>query len=239
MKTYIEKKFFNKYWGWFTPPKDVVGVDIANFFSYERCDIEGFNRSESLTSIIDLSRSIEEIWEGMRISFIRKQIEQGKRRGIIVEKGGNFKSFYKLYREFSLHIGFGRVAAKSLQEQGILFTSSYDDKLLAGGVFIGDGQSLRAWVLASTRFENEGRMRDIIGESSRMILWEALCWAKENNYRTFDMGGIAPDSDSLGIRHVSEFKESFGGTRTMSYYYYKIYSPILNLWMRVRHHLFR
>jgi len=172
----------------------------------------------------------------MRESFVRKQIEQGSRRGIEVRPGqpADFPAFYALYRAFSRRMSIGRAASAALAEQGTLFVAFYDGALIAGGEFIGDGEHLRAWVLASGRADRSGRMRDIIGSANRMILWEAIRWAKQNGYRGFDLGGIAPDSSDPHLRGVAAFKEAFGGTRVVSYYYYKVYSPLLRLWMSAR-----
>lgn len=234
MKTYVEQKLFRKYWGWFLDPYDVEGVDIANFFSYKKVELSGFERTESLTSVIDLSRDINDIWKGARKNFIQKQIEQGRRRGVCVEKGGDFFKFYRLYTDFCHRMKFGRVLSSSLQKYGILFTAMYQGVLVGGGVFIGDGEYLRAWVLASARLEGEGRMREVIGAANRLVIWDALVWAKENGYKTFDLGGISPNHPNIGWSNVAVFKEGFGGERRMSYYYRKIYSPLLFFWMKIR-----
>jgi len=132
MRTYTERRLFNKYWGWYEAPHDVEHAAIANFFSYDRCEAEGFRRTESLTSIIDLSRPIQAIWNDMRANFIRKQIEQGERRGVTVQRGW-VPAFYDLYHDFCRRMGIGRAAYDSLEGHGILFTSWYEGALIGGG----------------------------------------------------------------------------------------------------------
>lgn len=237
MISYTQGTLLKKYWGWFERPRNVEGFAAATFFSYEKTDVPGFHRKETLTSIIDLSQSEDEIWSSMRESFIRKQIEQGRRRGITVTQSRDFRSFYPLYARFSKTMAFERIPRSVLEKQGILFLAHHEGHLLAGGVFIGDGKYIRAWVLASQRFEQSGRMRDLIGQANRLVVWEAIKYAKENGYRHFDLGGIAPDSENKGWRAVAEFKEAFGGKRIPAYYYHRVYSPLLRFKASLRRYL--
>ncbi len=235
MKSYVQGRVFPKYWGWFEAPHEVKGFAAATFLSYEKVDALGFRRKETLTSVIDLSESLETVFSRMRKSFIRKQIEQGKRRGIVVEKSDDFASFYPLYSAFSKKMNFERVPKSTLAGNGILFIAKHEGKILAGGVFIGDGVDMRAWVLASLRVGNaSGRERDMIGEANRMIIEKALMCAKEAGYRQFDLGGIAPDAENAGWRAVAVFKEAFGGVRIPAYYYHKVYSPLSRMIAKLR-----
>lgn len=237
MIAYTQGTLLKKYWGWFEAPHDVSGFSAATFFSYEKKDIPGFHRKETLTSMIDLLQSEDDIWSSMRESFIRKQIEQGKRRGITVTESKDFSSFYPLYTTFAKEMNFEKVPRAILEKNGILFLAHHEEHLLAGGVFIGDGEYMRAWVLASGRFEKSGRMRDLTGQANRLVVWEAIKFAKENRYRQFDLGGIAPDSENPGWKAVAVFKEAFGGKRAPAYYYHRVYSPLLRIKANMRRFL--
>lgn len=239
-RTYTEGIFFKRYWEWFTAPRDIAGVDSADFISYVSVTIDGFHKTESQTSFIDLSQSLDAIWIGVRAGFVRKQIEQGRRRGVTVRRDDDFAAFYRLYRDFCRRIKKASyVSRRSLQENGILFTAYYQEALIAGGVFIGDGVYLRAWVLASARgTAHNGRTRDVIGSANRAVLWEAIRFGKEHGYKTFDLGGIAPDDPDPHVRDISVFKEAFGGKRGMQYAYYKVYSPLLRVWRSIYFRIF-
>lgn len=237
MKRYTVGTVFKKSWEWFAVPHEVAGVAIANFFSYEPVDILGFKRAEGLTTAIDLSRTSEDIWANMRKRFVREQIERGQRRGVVAGASNDFSAFQAMYQGLSRTLSFDTIAPGILQENGILFLAHYEGKPIAGGVFIGDGTFMRALALASTRHEGGGRMRDIVGGANRLVIWEAIRYAKAHGYSLFDLGGIAPDSENPGTRAIAVFKEAFGGERRRQYYYAKIYSPLLRLWMRVRRFL--
>lgn len=227
--------FFKKEWHWFDAPHDVEGADMITFFSYDDAKVLGFKKKKGLTSRIDLSQSEDELWNAMRKSFIRKQIRRGERNEVVIRQDNNFKSFKSVYTAFRKQKGIHADRYSVLQQHGTLFSAYYQGKLVAGGVFIADKVFMRAWVLASLRLEkSDGALRDIIGQANRMVLWEAIKYAKENGCGYFDLGGIRPDSEMVGDSSLSEFKESFGGKRVATFYYVKIYSIALKKFMRVR-----
>ena len=232
---YLPTLFFRKKWIWFQDPHDVSDATMVTFFSYNNCSVGGFSKSVGLTSVIDLTRPIEEIWIAMRSKFIREQIGRGERRGIVVSASDDFPSFYPIYLDFRKRRKLATERFETLRKNGTLFLASVEGKVIAGGVFIGDGEHMRALVLASTRLENvSGRARDIIGEANRMVMWAAIKYAKTERYKRFDLGGIDPESTDSGARSLAEFKEAFGGVRVAQYYYTKVYSRLLRVWMWLR-----
>lgn len=239
MKKYTEGGFFKKYWEWFADPREVEGVAIANFFSYSAVDVDGFKRKEGLTSVIDLTQPLEAIWERMRKKFVREQIEKGKRKGLTAVLSDDFASFESMYGRFTQQSDFDAVSKHALRN-GLLFLAYHESQAVAGGVFIADELHMRALALASRRFdETTGRMRDLIGEANRLVIWEAIQYGKANGKTVLDLGGIAPESDNAHWRAVATFKEAFGGERRSAYYYHKIYSPLLRAWMWLRRALSR
>ncbi len=228
-------RLFKKYWFWFIDPIEVENADMATFFSYNKVDAPGFKRRTRLTSIIDLSFDLDMIWSKMRKSFIRRQIEKGERNGIVIEQDNNFSEFKRIYYKFRKNKKIHGDRLESFEQNGIEFSAYFNGKMIAGGIFIEGNGCMRALVLASERLEGvDGRMREIIGQANRLVIWEAIKYAKKNGFTIFDLGGIAPDSQDKRQRTLSEFKESFGGERKNSYYYTKVYSKPLKLWLRLR-----
>jgi len=237
MKSYLlPSKFFRKKWVWFETPHDISNVDMVTFFSYDDAKTLDFKKSEDLTSLIDLSALLEEIWSRTREQFIRVQVERGKRRGITVRQdNADFPLFRPIYERFRRLKGLPPESWEVIESNGLLFSAWYEGKIMAGMVCIEDGHSMRLWKLASVRLEGaEKSMQKIAGEANRLVIWEAIRIAKERGYRFFDLGGIHPESSDPGIKAVAAFKESFGGERKVTYYYHKAYSPLLKAWLRVR-----
>jgi Acetyltransferase (GNAT) domain len=227
--------FFRKKWVWFDQPHDVPGVDLVNFFSYECVSVPGFRQKKGLTSVIDLSQDEQVIWNGMRQSFIAKQIEKGRKNGIIVAESKDFRAFRPIYEAFRRSKKLPRDSYQAFAQNGILFTASIDGRIIAGGIFVADESNMRAWVLASLRLDSSnGRMREMVGQANRMVIWEAIRFAKSRGLKRFDLGGIDPDSADPAEKNLADFKEAFGGSRVPTCYYYKVYSPLLRSLMKLK-----
>ncbi|MFA6500660.1 MAG: hypothetical protein WCV69_02370 [Patescibacteria group bacterium] len=226
--------FFKKYWLWFSDPIDIKGADMVNFFSYNKIDRDEFYCKEGMTTVIDLNQGIEAIFSKMRNNFIIKQIRKGERNGIVIKLDKNFSEFKNIYYVFRKSKNLTKDNPNVLADNGILFSAYYNNSMIAGGIFISDGVNIRAWVLASLRKVSGSKDREIIGQANRMVITEAIKYAKNSGHKQFDLGGINPYSTDIGEKNLAEFKESFGGARIKCYYYYKVYSKLLKLLMRFR-----
>lgn len=225
---------FGKYWYWFAKPFDIPGVLMVNFFDYHKYDIAGFRRRDGLTTVIDLTQSLDAIWGKMRHKFIRQQIEKGERHGIIVKQDNNFSEFKKIYKNFREKKYLNKEKIDKLKNHTVLFSAYYQNKLIAGGIFVADDKYARALVLASAHHSSDSKTREIIGQANRLLIWEAIKYFKNKDLELFDLGGISPDSPNPSLRNLAEFKEAFGGTRQSCYYYHKVYSKLLRFWIKIR-----
>lgn len=222
-----------RMWVWFDDPKDTDKVAMITFFSYNDVNISGFKKKEGWTSVIDLSLSLDKLWENIRKKYSRALITEGEKKGIIIKISSEFSKFKKIYKNFRKAKNLPKDRF-SLFKQGILFAAYYNDEMIAGHVFVGDGIRMRSWVTASKRFDGkEWKDKRLIGCANRMLIWEAIKYAKENNYKIFDLGGMTLDQDPEHMS-LTEFKESFGGRRIKSYYYSKVYSPWLKVASRLK-----
>lgn len=231
---FMNTNFFKKSWYWFTDPFDINQVAMVNFFSYNKVESAGFFRKEGMTTVIDLNQNLEIIFSKMRNNFIIKQIRKGERNGIVVKQDNNFEEFEKIYKVFRQSKNLKKDNYNIFVKNGILFSAYHEDKMIAGGIFIYDGVNIRAWVLASLRKVSDPKYREIIGQANRMVISEAIKYAKHNGYSLFDLGGINLESSDIGEKTLAEFKESFGGVRIKCYYYHKVYAKLLKFWMKLR-----
>lgn len=236
MKTYFYRQFpFRQKWIWFALPADEKRVDLLNVFSYDEVSALGFKKKMGWTSVINLEQDLEVIKSKFRQKFMVEQLEKGERKGIVVKQDSNFTGFYPLYKNFRALKKIARDRYTVLKREGILFSAYHEGEMLAGGIFIGDGVNLRAWVLASKRLDGvSGPERELVGQANRLVIWEAIKYAKANNYNIFDLGGINPESTDRAEQGLAEFKEAFGGERVPTFYYTKSYSPVLNFWLKIR-----
>jgi hypothetical protein len=236
MKQYkLPSRFFKKSWIWFQDPHDIPGVDAVTFFSYNDVEAPGFVKKEGVTSVIDLTPSLEEIWSNIRKDFIRLQIEKGARKGILVRQDDNFREFRPILEGFRRVKNLGREDYRVLAANGLLFSAYLDHKMIAGGIFIADSDYLRVWMLASKRFDGDRNLKQASGQANRMVLWEAIKYAKERRMKVFDFCGLDfPEKPGQPMPALTVYKEAFGGRRQKNYYYTKVYSPILKFWRQIR-----
>lgn len=233
MVTYDVGTLFRTRWVWFEDPHEITGADEAVFLTYADGSYDGFRKKAGLTSVIDLSKSEEALWEGMRKNFVRKQIRRGEDTGILVREG-TLAEFLPLYRSLQQAKGFQASAVRDAARTGTILIAERAGDILAGGLFLGDGVYVRAYALASARLSGmEGRFREQIGHASRMLLWEAMRSYRAQGYCSLDLGGIQPEG-TAGDRALAEFKEAFGGERTPYFFFRKTYSPLLTFLRRLR-----
>jgi len=231
---FIFPNFLKKYWFWFSKPFDVKGAAMVNFFSYDKEDVKGFHMKEGLTTVIDLDQSIDDIWHKTRKKFIQKQIKRGEKNGIVVTRDPNFGQLKKVYKDFRKNSKLPKDNINVCKKNCLMVAAYYKDEMVAGGIFISDSINIRAFVLASLHRSKESYEREIIGQANRMLIWHAIKYAKESGHKLFDLGGISPESKNKQLRTLAEFKEAFGGERKKTYHYFKVYSPIIKRWMRLR-----
>ncbi|HEY9584325.1 MAG TPA: GNAT family N-acetyltransferase [Candidatus Paceibacterota bacterium] len=237
MKEYLlPSLFFKKKWIWFADPRDIPGVDAVTYFSYNDVEAEGFRKKAGWTLIIDLSPTLAELWNNMRKDFIILQIEKGGRKGVVVKQDDNFREFKPILEDFRNTKNLGKEDYRVLSKNGLLFSAYLEGKMIAGGIFIADENNLRVWMLASKRLDPEsGVSGQIIGQANRMVLWEAIKYAKEHGMKVFDFCGIdLPEKEGDPLPSLTAYKEAFGGRRLKNYYYTKTYSPVLKLIGRIR-----
>jgi len=81
--------------------------------------------------------------------------------------------------------------------------------------------------------EVDRRKATLIGCANRLLVWEAIKYAKENCIKEFDMGGYYVGPPNEELERVNDFKKSFGGTIVTKYNYFKDYSTVYNLARRL------
>jgi len=118
----------------------------------------------------------------------------------------------------------------------VLFTAEWEGEVLGGCYFIHDEENIRWLVGASKRLEVDRKKATLIGNANRLIIWEAIKWAKERGIKEFDLGGYSLEAESNpnDPRYgINKFKKSFGGKLVTRYFYYKDCSKKLKFFVRL------
>ena len=219
---------------WFSQhPYDVKGYHGVFFHECkDKVDISGFRREEFTTLTIDLTQDLDIIWKNIDKKSCQYGIKRAVREGIEVQLNKDFEQFFKLNRSFRKNKGLpvGDEKIETMREYGTLFTAHFNDEIIGGQLYLEDKENIR-WLLgASKRLEVTKEKEVIIGFGNRLMIWEAIKYAKNKGLREFDLGGFytgrTEDSQKEGI---NVFKKSFGGILVNHYTYRKDYSRILSL----------
>lgn len=216
-------------------PYDVEECDVlAFYYCKSSADAPGFKCTMDHTSIIDLTQDLDTIWGNMSKGNCRKPIKRAERDGVKVKLNKNYDEFYEIYHSVRINKdlkGFA-MSLSDIENYATLFVAEFDGEVISGHGYLEDERNIKSWVIGSKRFENNKEYSTVVANASKLIIWEALKYAKEKGIEVFDMGGLWSDEEAKTDemkRNINFFKESFGGKATTCYNYRKIYSPFYKL----------
>jgi lipid II:glycine glycyltransferase (peptidoglycan interpeptide bridge formation enzyme) len=219
---------------WFSDvPFDVTGYDGVAFHACTKnVNLKGFSKEEFTTLVIDLNQDLDSIWKMMSKSDCRQAINKAVKDGVIIRINQDYEIFHNLNREFrdKKEIGEFNLDIDYMKKNGTLFLAEIDGNVISGQFYLNDERNFR-WLLgASRRFEVTGEMKRSVSNAYRLIIWEAIKYAKERGIVNFDMGGYytgkEPDPQKEGI---NKFKKTFGGQLVNQYIYQKDYSMLYHI----------
>lgn len=219
---------------WFAQqPYDVDGVGRIIFRDCKnKVNAPGFSFDEFTTLVVDLTRELDGIWADMDKSSCRYAIRRAERDGIVVKINEDAEKFCKLNKNFRKKKGLFIGPSDSLGfiiKNGTLFTAYYNNKIISGSFFLEDMNNIRWLFGASDRLIVDTKQASIIGNANRLIIWEAIKYAKNKNIKEFDFGGYLESSNDEQKINISLFKKSFGGSVVSRYVYKKDYSYLYKL----------
>ena len=219
---------------WFSEtPFDVSGYDRVVFRACTKdVDVEVFSKQEFTTLIIDLRQDLEIMWRQMSKSSCRSAINKAKRDGIDILIDQEYNAFIDINNKFRMAKGLPayNVDVEFMKNYGTLLVSKIDETILGGQLYLNDDNNMR-WLLgASKRLEVTANTQPLVGAANRLMIWEAIQYAKNIGIKWFDMGGYytgkKPNPQMEGI---NLFKKSFGGDIVTHYTYEKDYSMAYTL----------
>ena len=219
---------------WFAEyPFDIEGYDCVTFCACpNKLSMQGFAFTEFSTLVIDLGQSLDSIWTNMHKDSCRYQIRRAIREGVKVRTNRDYDIFLQIHRSFVSKKGIRATPVSSgfMQRYGVLFVAEYDGEILGGQFHLKDEQHMRYQIGGSLRLDSDPRKAKIIGLSNRLLMWEAIKYAKDHGVREFDFGGIWTGAKiETTLVSTNLFKESFGGKLTRQFFYKRYHSHLLRL----------
>ena len=222
-------------------PFDIEGCDFVIFpYCKNKVEAKGFFCYKKFTSIIDLTKNLDTIWQKFHTNT-RRGIKRAEREGVKIRINCEYNQFFQIYKNFLEKkglksffevFGVGIIPLDVMKKNGTLFVADYNGEILGGIIFLHDTSYIEGWVGASKRLESEKEDNVLIGCANRLIFWEAIKYAKEKGIKEFDFGGLFSENNAEKDpikKGINSFKLSFGGEVVPGYSYEKGYSKSLQL----------
>jgi len=229
----IEKTIFNffrlKEVYYAKRPYDTSGFHSLRFnCCSDKIDRLGSERKLTTTLIIDLEKSLSEIWKNMDKSSCKYSIRRAQREGVKIHINRFYDEFCRIDKMFRSKKGLvpSFISPSFLRKYGTLFTIEYNRKILGGEFFVHDKDHMCWYIGASLRLHVNRKEATIIGHSNKLAIWEAIKYAKNKGIRFFDFGGYSLFPINREHQGVNFFKKSFGGKLVKQYNYVKFYSDL-------------
>jgi len=215
--------------------KKVLYTDIWNLGNTQQLSMpienNGYIYEDLLNFLIDLTKSKEELWEGLNRDK-RRGIKKAKELNIAIEiciKKEEIPICYDLLQETYKNAKIP-LADISLFEStfdilvskhnAVFLFAKYDNKCIATQVALIYKDTIYAWYT--------GVIREYLSyHPGDLLIWHLLEWGAENGYSMFDFGGAGNPKKEYGVR---EYKKQFGGQLVNFGRYKKIHSP-KKLWL--------
>lgn len=196
-------------------------------------DIEGYEKSKCLTTIIDLNQDIDVIWRRLKRQH-KRHIRRAEKNGTNVRISNNYLEFHHVYKKFlkqknfSDRFGLRMLSSQFMQKYCVLFIAENKGEIMGGNIYFHDKDNAflveSAYTIKENTIENKKRSTD----ANSYLHWEAMRYFKNMDIINYDLGDIS--SDDININHKMPggeyFKRCFGGDVIPRYQYMKFNSRL-------------
>ncbi|MDD5382689.1 MAG: peptidoglycan bridge formation glycyltransferase FemA/FemB family protein [Candidatus Margulisbacteria bacterium] len=191
--------------------KDIL--DLLHRLGFEKAPKQVQPRA---TILLDLSRGLDDLLMSFE-EKTRYNIRLAEKKGVVVREDPSQKGvelFHEMYKEtakrdnFLIHpLSYYQKIREKMFEKGLgsNFIAYYNSKPIAAVIIFCFGSKIWYMYGASTS-EHRNLM------PNHLLHWRIMAWAKERNYKTYDLWGIpANPKEGHPLWGVYRFKKGFGG----------------------------
>jgi hypothetical protein len=217
---------------WFSD--EVYDVKDVHLIQFRNANFDGdkpgFTKAVSTTLIIDLTKSIDDIWNGMNKNC-RRQINLAQNDNITVRFNERIDEFFEMHQDFRKRRGLPAtfITPEEIRKNYFLFTYEINGTLMGGHLCIKDDRRIRQLYSSSIRNMENGISQSVLGRANRLAIWEMIKHANKEGLVEYDFGGYATGKMAEELKGINEFKKSFGGVEVEKYTYTKSYSKLYNV----------
>jgi hypothetical protein len=223
----VETSWFWSCWDDWAATHGLSGITVrSHLFGDEVLPVEGPRVTPLSNVVVDLERSVDEIWAGYE-GRVRTDVRRGRRLGIEViadETCSRLDDFYSLYRE-TMHekhaddfylFGLDRLASliDALGSHVALFHARLDGRLVGSEMQLVGGRNAYYFLSGAT---SEGRR----SSANPTMKHEVIRWLKTKGIKRYVLGGGMHRDDSLfrykrsfSPRSVVDFSVAFHEARS-------------------------
>jgi lipid II:glycine glycyltransferase (peptidoglycan interpeptide bridge formation enzyme) len=225
-------KFLNIYFSDEPSDSDFLNYDTVTYHTNKNWgSVKGFDRTQCLSTTIDLNQDLEVIWS--KVKRLRKRhILRAERNGTRVLLSTDYEGFHKIYEKFlkekNFADPFGLVIFPLIfmQKYGILFIAEDKGEILGGNLYFHDDQNA---LCVCTAYQTEGNSIEKnkqISDANSYIHWKALQYFKSLGINSYDLGGLGCKEITSNHRMhgLDLYKLSFGGNIVSQYQYVRFNS---------------
>jgi hypothetical protein len=180
------------------------------------------------TFLIDLSQSEEQLWKNIDRHSGRKAVNRALNKEVKIEPLQNQKDLqihYNLLNEGRKLANLSKIPFRNieaawtcLKESGICgFIAWRKDVPLASTLMTTYNGYINEMGFARSKLDLEN-----LYCSTDLIKWHIMKWGHENEFKTFDLSGVNPNSSDKKIQGIYKFKKKWGGTLQDWYHYTSI-----------------
>lgn len=186
----------------------------------------GYNREDHFNLTIDISRSIEVLYEGLHKER-RRNIAQAEKKGLtfreltsdeeIIAFSEIIKKTYQRKQVPIAYLDIFKYAKVQCGEYIHFFGAFLEDKMVSGQVRLYYKDLVYAWFAGSDEQYFKYRPNDF-------LTWNVLLWSKEHGYSVFDFGGGGKPNVPYGVR---DYKMKYGCEQYNYGRFKSVHKPVL------------
>ncbi|MGH7884958.1 MAG: hypothetical protein ACRENO_04590 [Thermodesulfobacteriota bacterium] len=183
-----------------------------NFLS---CFKQPFQKVKWATSLIDLSKDLDEIWKQIDNHSGRKNIKRSQERGVVIKEINekNLQYYYEILRktksDVNEEVEFSTVKIlwEKLHPIGLEgFLAFYDDKPIGGIIISAFNNYINEWGVARSQIDRQNNLY-----SQDLLKWAIIKWGRETKKNYYDLSGVNPHPKNEKERGILRFKKKWGG----------------------------
>mgnify|MGYP000512916304 CR=1 FL=1 len=164
-------------------------------------------RDVQATIQIDLTKPIEELWQGLD-KDARWGVRKAKKEGLMINeaKQDEWYEFYNLYKDTCKRGGILPLPFEKIKESK-LFVCKKDNKIIAGAAVKEKNEVIELFLNAS--------LPEFLKlQPNNLLYWSIIEYGKQHGFKIFDLGGYQLKARGH-MQGINRFKERWGGQLVM------------------------